>query len=168
MADDDEVVTLQVLGSIVEAEMVRTTLTGAGIDAYVFGNSTDPRIAATEGVRVNVRASDLERARALLADAMPMLEPEDGTVPEGALCPVHQQAATALCDRCGTFLCGACKALGDPPLCEDCIAAEANRRPVPGQLSQRLAQSNLLPAVLIGGAFLTAFLWAFFQPGWPW
>jgi hypothetical protein len=35
---------------------------------------------------------------------------------------VHEQAAIAICSRCGTHLCKGCGPLGDPPLCEACDA----------------------------------------------
>ena len=44
-----------------------------------------------------------------------------GEIVEGSVCPVHEQPAVAVCDRCGTFLCAQCGSLGSPPLCEECV-----------------------------------------------
>ena len=61
------------------------------------------------------------RARLLLeATAVPDEPVKSGAVPEGAVCPVHEQEATRICSRCGSYLCARCGLLGVPPVCEAC------------------------------------------------
>lgn len=76
--------------------------------------------------RVLVDANDLERAVALLGARPNLTSDSEATPLADAVCPVHERAAIATCDRCGTFLCSSCDVLGEPPLCEDCVTHEAS------------------------------------------
>lgn len=104
--------------------------------------------------RVLVAKRDLEAAQALL-QATPEAEtqPQPGAALEGAACPVHLKDATATCGRCGTFLCADCKALGSPPLCEDCsVSEEWMRKPRQANAAtlKKTVAWVLLAPVLIG------------------
>jgi hypothetical protein len=138
----------------VELAGVRMLLEGHGIEFVIQGENhaamTGGLFGSTAVVpRILVAESDLEKAQQLLE-----AEPENETQPqgaaslEGALCPVHEKPAMATCGRCGTFLCVDCKALGQPPLCEDCLDREAaERRP---RDLQRKNSTGVLAAVIIG------------------
>jgi hypothetical protein len=108
--------------------------------------------------RVLVDANDLQRAASLLA-ARPKLtsDPETPTLAD-AVCPVHERAAIATCDRCGTFLCSSCDVLGAPPLCEDCVKREGagpeQRRISPRAHRIRAELMMLVPFAVIGAIVL--------------
>jgi hypothetical protein len=129
MADDpDELVAVTAASGPMEAQLLKSALEGAGFFVLLQGMnaaSIDTRIGQTMGVPVLVRRRDLIAAQALLSDSHPVLEGPSGQMLEGAVCPVHEEPAAATCDRCGTFLCARCGALGDPPVCEDCMGQEA-------------------------------------------
>lgn len=124
----DDLVLLLNCADGIEAAQVRSLLESEGIPHVVQGEHHSTMLGGMAMLtpidqRVLVRAEDLERARALLS-ASPKLDGEGGASIEGAVCPVHEQPAKATCARCGTFLCAACQTLGDPPVCETCMAAE--------------------------------------------
>lgn len=124
----DDLVLLLNCADGIEAAQVRSLLESEGIPHVVQGEHHSTMLGGMAMLtpidqRVLVRAEDLERARALLS-ASPKLDGEGGASIDGAVCPVHEQPAKATCARCGTFLCAACQTLGDPPVCETCMAAE--------------------------------------------
>lgn len=124
----DDLVLLLNCADGIEAAQVRSLLESEGIPHVVQGEHHSTMLGGMAMLtpidqRVLVRAEDLERARALLS-ASPKLDGGGGASIDGAVCPVHEQPAKATCARCGTFLCAACQTLGDPPVCETCMAAE--------------------------------------------
>jgi hypothetical protein len=153
----------------VELASVRALLDGHEIKYVVQGEHHAAMLGGMMGnpaivPRLLVAQRDLERARALL-DA----EPEGETVAEsnavlsGAVCPVHLKDALAACGRCGTFLCAECKALGQPPLCEDCSVSEHwERQPKDAKarsMKKVVAWMLLAPALIgIGLSLLMAII----------
>ena len=109
-----------------EAELIRARLEGAGFHPAITGaaqhSSLMPMLMEVES-EVAVPEAEQEDAEEFLTESRLMLEGTEasGEIVEGSVCPVHEQAAVALCDRCGTFLCAKCGSLGKPPLCEDCV-----------------------------------------------
>ncbi len=131
--DADELVPLTRVGPM-EANIVRAALESAGIFSVLQGEhgaALYPRSGLLESVGVLVRRRDLDSANEVIAQGEPVLEGPGGPDIEGAICAVHERPAKAPCDRCGVFLCDACGTLGDPPLCEDCVAAESRSMPEP-------------------------------------
>jgi hypothetical protein len=145
MATEGELVLLVECGDALETATVRSLLVGEGIEHVVQGEQHASMVGgpfANPAVmpRVLVAQRDFERASALLA-ATPVLEgtqPEAGASLEGSVCPVHEQPAVATCNQCGTCLCATCNSLGNPPLCEDCLARDSQPRPVRSGLSVAL------------------------------
>jgi hypothetical protein len=139
--DPDDLVAVASASGPMEAQLLKTTLEGAGFFVLLQGMnaaSIDTRIGQTMGVPVLVRRRDLIAAQALLSDSHPVLEGPSGQTLEGAVCPVHEEPATGTCDRCGTFLCSRCSALGDPPVCEDCVGQEAVAGSTPSSQNRAL------------------------------
>lgn len=127
-AMSDDLVLLVSCADGLEAAQVRSLLESEGIAHVVQGEHHSTMLGGTAMLtpidqRVLVREGDLQQARALL-EARPKLDGGDGPTLDGAVCPVHEQPARATCARCGTFLCAACQTLGEPPVCESCVAAE--------------------------------------------
>ena len=144
MSSEDDLTLLQECGDQIEVSTLRSLLDAHGIRYVVQGEHHSVLVGGLLGnpairPRLLVARRDLEAAVRLL-EALPMVKgvEGDGAMPEGAQCPVHEQAAVATCARCGTFLCASCNALGKPPLCEECDqrddveaaarSAKANRR----------------------------------------
>jgi predicted RNA-binding Zn-ribbon protein involved in translation (DUF1610 family) len=154
MSSEGGLVLLLECGGAVEAASVRGLLETEGIEYVVQGEHHASMVGGPFGnpavlPRVLVAQRDLEAARQLLA-AKPVLEgtaPEDGASLEGSLCPVHEQAAVATCGQCGTLLCATCNSLGNPPLCEDCLARDSRPPPVRSGLS--VAMPFIAIAVLV-------------------
>ncbi len=124
----DDLVLLINCADGIEAAQVRSLLEGEGIPHVVQGEHHSNMLGGSAMLtpidqRVLVHEHDLEKARALLA-AKPQLDGAGGVSIEGAVCPVHELPAKTTCARCGTFLCASCQTLGDPPVCETCVAAE--------------------------------------------
>jgi hypothetical protein len=135
VSDDEADLTLLVeLNDQVELAAIRSLLDGHDVAYVVQGEHHAAMVGSLLGnpvivPRILVSNRDFEHAKALL-DANPVIEPDNLTgapLPEGALCPVHEKPALAACSRCGTFLCTDCKALGQPPLCEQCTAKEEKK-----------------------------------------
>lgn len=125
LVEELDVVELSGLRALLDGHDVEYVVQGEMHSAMVGGLTGNPAITP----RVLVAKRDLEKARALLAaDAQAETVPAAGASLEGALCPVHEKPALSTCARCGTFLCADCKALGDPPMCEDCLAGEDDAR----------------------------------------
>ena len=109
-----------------EAELIRARLEGAGFHPTMTGaaqhSSLMPMLMEVES-EVAVPESEQESAEVFLQDSRLKLEGTEasGEIVEGSVCPVHEQPAVAVCDRCGTFLCAKCGSLGNPPLCEECV-----------------------------------------------
>lgn len=116
-----------------EAEQLRARLVEVGIDAVLHGASQASLFGGAQALveqQLLVPQAQLERARAFLAST-PVL---DGTATSGealadAVCAVHERPAVATCSRCGNFLCAGCGSLGDPPVCESCVAVPEEARP---------------------------------------
>jgi len=65
---------LGIYGSLTEAELVKSRLAAAGVESMVSadtGSSTIPTLAASEGVKVLVRESDLAEAYEILERMLP-------------------------------------------------------------------------------------------------
>lgn len=109
-----------------EAELIRARLEGAGFHPSITGaaqhSSMMPMLMNVES-EVAVPEAEQEDAEEFLQESRLKLEGTEasGDIVEGSVCPVHEQPAVALCDRCGTFLCAKCGSLGNPPLCEECV-----------------------------------------------
>ncbi len=137
MSSEGDLTLLLETNDPVELASVRSLLEGHDLQYVVQGELHSAMVAGFMGnpavvPRVLVANRDLARALALLqAEPDTKAQPAAGAAPlEGAECPVHLKPAIAACGRCGTFLCGECKALGQPPLCEDCDVSESfQRRP---------------------------------------
>ncbi|MBX7097698.1 MAG: DUF2007 domain-containing protein [Myxococcaceae bacterium] len=144
---------LQECATPIEAAQLTSFLTAHGIEHVVQGEAHAALIPGPLGgalivPRVLVARRDLERARALLAsDLSP--ESQDGQVFDGAVCPVHERQAVGTCARCGTFLCAGCQTLGNPPVCESCLAAEATAP------AGRGGAGRVFVWVLLAGVILT-------------
>lgn len=143
----------------VELATVRSLLDGHGIQYVVQGEHHSSMLGGASFMgnpaivpRVLVAQRDLEQATSLL-NAQPDAKVEPAAAPlEGAECPVHLKPAIAACGRCGTFLCGECKALGNPPLCEDCDVSETfQRKPKEAQAG---FYKKALVWTMLGGALL--------------
>jgi hypothetical protein len=111
-------------GGYAEGQLIKGLLSTEGIECVVQGESRNTDMGTEAGfgeIAILVNEEDLEEAKQVL-DARPVAEaPESGsTIGNGAVCPVHEQPATAVCSRCGTHLCAACGPVGDPPICESC------------------------------------------------
>jgi hypothetical protein len=119
-----------------EAELVRARLEGAGFHPVVGGARVASALFSTiseVAVEVAVPEEELDGARTYLLESTLLLDETlpSGEIPDGAVCPVHEGPAVAVCDRCGTFLCARCGSLGAPPLCEDCVVRSDAPRPRP-------------------------------------
>ncbi len=109
-----------------EAELIRARLEGAGFHPAITGaaqhSSLMPMLMEVES-EVAVPDDEYADAEEFLTESRLKLEGTEasGEIVEGSVCPVHEQPAVAVCDRCGTFLCAQCGSLGSPPLCEECV-----------------------------------------------
>lgn len=131
--DDGDLMLLVECGNTTESAGVRALLQANGIDCLVQGELHSAFTVGTSLVhpRVMVARRDLERARTLLASEA--VHETTGEPLEGGICAVHEQAAVAICARCGNFLCARCESLGQPPVCESCLEAERTpERPASG------------------------------------
>lgn len=127
--DDNDLTLLIETFDLVQLASVKSLLDAYGISHVAQGERHASLIGGLLGnpsitPRILVATRDLERARQLLA-----AEPQSEVALEshslgGGLCPVHRLAAVATCGRCGSFLCANCKALGQPPMCDECSEAE--------------------------------------------
>jgi hypothetical protein len=148
--------------SLLDAHEVNYVVQGELHASMLGGMMGNPAIVP----RVLVSKRDLEQARALLT-ASPEAETQPQAGLEGAECPVHLKPATAACDRCGTFLCGDCKALGAPPLCEDCSVSEDwQRKPKDARanrMKKAVAWMLLAPALFALAMALLALLNSFLR-----
>ena len=129
---EDGLVVLMPCASMVEASVARGLLEAQGIQCAVHGEQALGALphllsGVVPTLRVLVHSSDLERAETLISSE-PLLQatPSEGSHGE-THCPVHDKVAIAICSRCGIFLCEDCRALGDPPLCEDCLGSAQPR-----------------------------------------
>lgn len=121
-------------GSHAEAQLVQGLLATEGIHAVVQGESRHTDMGTEAGfaeIQVLVQAEQLAAAQTLLSATA---EPETAAdpagrapIPDGAVCAVHEQPALATCARCGSFVCGACGPLGEPPVCAECLERAAPR-----------------------------------------
>lgn len=70
----EKLVTIAAFNTPLEAHMVRSVLAAAGIESIIFNEQIAgvhlPLAAATGGVQVRVLASEVERAEAILAEAL--------------------------------------------------------------------------------------------------
>jgi hypothetical protein len=141
-----------------EAELVKAQLEGAGFHPSLIGatqtSSALPMLIGLDS-EVVVPATEYEAVRTYLTQSKLVLDETapSGVIPDGAVCPVHEGPAVALCERCGTFLCAKCGSLGTPPLCEDCVARPEASRPRPKWV---VATARLWAAVWIGTLILGA------------
>lgn len=134
--DGSSLVLLKTCGDPVEASAVRSLLDANGIYCVVQGENHRQMLGVVMGgavidLRVLVPEQELERAQALLAaEVVPPQTPSragPGSVDsEEAVCPVHGERSTAVCSRCGTFLCERCGVTASAPaLCEDCVERQS-------------------------------------------
>ena len=85
-AQDDAPVLAASFDRVIAASLARSALHAAGIPCYLENEHTAPYSARSDGVRLMVAAGDLDRAQALLAEALPEevaeapSEPWDGTL----------------------------------------------------------------------------------------
>jgi hypothetical protein len=149
---------LKTCGDPAEAAALRSLLDANGISCVVQGEQHSAMLGVVMGgavieLGVLVAAKDLEQARALLeAEVEAPAEPSPGQGSaaredtEEALCPVHGARSTAVCGRCGTFLCERCGAV-DPaaPLCEDCV-----ERKGAGNEARRGSRRKLVAWLVLG------------------
>lgn len=140
-----------------ETELVRAQLEGAGFHPRVLGSPQASGLMLIIGgfeSEVAVPTEEFEAARTYLVDSKLVLDETvpSGVIPDGAVCPVHELAAVAACERCGTFLCARCGSLGTPPLCEGCIARpeEARQRPTWVTATARLWAFVWIGTLLLG------------------
>ncbi len=139
-------VKLMLAGSHIEAQLVKGLLETEGIPTVVNGESRFTEMGTEAGfaeIIILVNEEQLSQAQ-LVLDARVVEETAEraGQIPEGAVCPVHEQAATAICSRCGSYLCAACGQLGVPPLCEAC--SERMEKPAPRTKTKAVAWLLLL------------------------
>jgi hypothetical protein len=88
--EDVEIVTVSTYVDVVQAELGKTALSAAGIEAFVVETTGfNPALASTVGaVRLEVRAYDADRAAAVLRRvAGPADEDDDGEGPDAVRCP---------------------------------------------------------------------------------
>ena len=153
----DEQHELALVRSLLESEDIQHVVQAEHHAAMLAGVMGNPAIKP----RVLVPQRDLARARELLA-ASPIAEPphHDGALSlEGALCPVHEQAATATCGRCGTFLCAGCRSAPGPAMCEECARLD-DADLQQGLLRFKNRRRALVTALLGVLALLTLLQWA--------
>jgi hypothetical protein len=65
----DDIVTLRVFNTHIEADLARSVLEAAGIESVIAADDSGgmrPHMALTAGVRLLVRAQDADRAKQLL------------------------------------------------------------------------------------------------------
>jgi hypothetical protein len=157
---------LKTCGDSAEAAALRSLLDANDIPCVVQGEQHSAMLGSVMGgslieLGVMVASKDLERARALLeaeveAPAEPSVARETaaGTDTEEALCPVHGARSTAVCGRCGTFLCDRCPVQdAGAPLCEDCV----ERKGV-GNEARRGNRRKLVAWLVLGFMFGPPFL----------
>jgi len=157
----------------IEVEQVASMLRGAGFDAVVMGAQAQS-VALFSGMvvsQVQVPDEEFDDALAFLEKSKIELDaPEaDASLVEGNVCPVHEKQAIAVCDRCGTFLCADCGALGKPPICEQCMARPVEAKPLPwwvrltAQAWATVWLAQLVVGFLIGAALWAAWFFGFFH-----
>lgn len=116
-------VRLTIAGGYAEAQLIKGLLETEGIQSVVQGESRNTDMGTEAGfgeIQILVNEDELEEAKEIL-EARPVADaPSAGTAADGAVCPVHEAAAVAICSRCGSHLCERCGPLGTPPLCESC------------------------------------------------
>ena len=153
-------VRLMSAGSHVEAQLVKGLLETEGIPCVVNGESRSTDMGTEAGfaeIFVLINEEHLEQGR-LLLEAKEVTHPPErpGEMPEGAVCPVHELQATAVCSRCGSYLCAGCGPLGVPAICEACNAllAQTPRPRTKTKLVAWLMLLFVLGVPLIGVAIL--------------
>lgn len=153
-------VKLMSAGSHMEAQLVKGLLETEGIPSVVNGESRFTEMGTEAGfaeIFILVNEEQLEQSRLLLeAKVVSESAERPGTIPEGAVCPVHELQATALCARCGSFLCAGCGPLGVPAMCEACHE-RLTEAPAPRTKTKVVAWVMLLVVLgvpLIGVAIL--------------
>lgn len=153
-------VKLMSAGSHVEAQLVKGLLETEGIPAVVQGESRSTDMGTEAGfseIAILVNAPQLDAARTLLsARAEPDAPVKPGSVPDGAVCAVHEQQATAVCSRCGNYLCAGCGPVGETPLCDGCMARAAPPARTKTKLVAWMMLLFLLGVPLIGVAIARA------------
>ncbi len=136
----------------VELATVKSLLDGAAIGHVVQGEHHAAMLAGPLGnpaivPRVLVSEADLERARQLLA-AAPDYTGAGELAGEG-ICPVHEKPSIGTCERCGTFLCHACKVTGSPPLCESCTSVEERSLDAQREAGQRSKRWKIIAILIV-------------------
>ncbi len=156
---------LQTVGDNQEASVVRSLLEAHDIKVVVQGEQHRSMLGMMGSyieLRILVEAEDLDRAKRVIEEAHAAgpaaLDEEEGSpgALRGALCPVHEQEATATCARCGTFLCGACDPAPELPVCEQCEAIE--QTPDEGRTRKRRLRAAVVFLLLFGLPALVALL----------
>lgn len=154
-------VKLMAAGSHVEAQLVKGLLETEGIPAVIQGESRSTDMGTEAGfseIAILVNEPQLADARTLLsARAAPEPVAPPGSLPDGAVCAVHEQQAMAICSRCGNYLCTSCGPLGEPPLCDACVARAEPPTRTKTRLVAWLLLLFLLGVPLIGAAIARAF-----------
>lgn len=153
-----------------EATVLKSLLEINGIPCRIQGESQMTPMGTEAGfaeISVMVEEADLERAvEVLSAKQVEEAKAAPATGVEGAVCPVHEQAALGTCSRCGTYVCQGCVPTGGEVtpefVCEDCISrSNVDQRRT---RRQRAAWTMLLiylggPALLALGAGIVWRLW---------
>lgn len=156
-------VKLMSAGSHTEAQLVKGLLETEGIPCVVNGESRNTDMGTEAGfaeIFVLVNEEHLAQGKLLLeAQVVAQAPDQPGVMPEGAVCPVHELQAKAVCARCGSYLCAGCGPLGVPARCEACIAqlAEVSRPRTKTKAVAWMLLLFLLGIPLIGVAILRAF-----------
>ncbi len=140
-------VKLMLAGSHIEAQLVKGLLETEGIPSVVNGESRFTEMGTEAGfaeIIILVNEEQLSQAQLVLQARVVEETPEKpGELPEGAVCPVHEQQALAICSRCGSYLCAGCGQLGVPPLCEAC-SERLSEKPAPRTKTKAVAWVMLL------------------------
>jgi hypothetical protein len=153
-------VKLMSAGSHSEAQLVKGLLETEGIPSVVNGESQRTDMGTEAGfaeIFILVNEEHLAQGK-LLLEAKVVSETPDrpGVIAEGAVCPVHELQATAVCARCGSYLCAGCGPMTVPASCEACSArlAETPRPRTKTKMVAWLMLLFLLGIPLIGVAIL--------------
>ena len=129
MGQDAELTLLTECHDALEVASVKSLLQGHEIPFVVQGEQHASMVGGLMGntaivPRVLVAKRDFMRASALLNAQPDLSNLEAAASLEHGVCAVHEQPAIGTCARCGSFVCGACEVLGEPPVCAECLKLE--------------------------------------------
>jgi Putative prokaryotic signal transducing protein len=131
-----------------ESQLLRALLESNDIPCVIQAESQSTTLGTEAGFQdivVLVPEAHLERAQALLAANIVKEAPvADGVIPEGAVCPVHELPAQAICSHCGTYMCQRCEPSASPAMCESCLERDGD-----GGAQQRRRNRKVVALVLL-------------------